>query len=226
MASTFLTPSAVSRIAWTRIGFSTPCRASSWASSWSMIVDVPGPLDLRQHDDVELVADLGDDLDEVVERPGAVQRVDARPQPGAAEIVRLGERDEAAPRRDLGVGRDRVLEVAQQHVDLRDQLRDLGAELFVVRRHEMDHPLEPHRQLAIRRRRAGGERLEEAARKLGHTDTRSLFRIRLLSRIDSLHHFRRRRCVFGDLLGIDLRTRDPKGHSHAVEPGTNPAVRP
>ena len=33
----------------------------------------------------------------------------------------------------------------------------------------MDHPLEPHRQLAIGRRRAGGERLEEAARKLGHT---------------------------------------------------------
>ena len=49
------------------------------------VVDVPRPLDLRQHDDVELGADLGDDLDEVVERPGAVQRVDARPQPGAAE---------------------------------------------------------------------------------------------------------------------------------------------
>ena len=26
------------------------------------IVDVPGPIDLRQHDDVELVADLADDL--------------------------------------------------------------------------------------------------------------------------------------------------------------------
>ena len=132
------------------------------------VVDVPRPLDLRQHDDVELVSDLGDDLDEVVERPGAVQRIDARPQPGGAERVRLRERDEAAPRRDLGVGRDRVLEVAEEHVDLRDQLRDLGAELVVVRRHEMDHPLEPHRQLAIGRRRAGGERLEEAARKLGH----------------------------------------------------------
>ena len=72
------------------------------------------------------------------------------------------------PRRavDLGVGRDRVLEVAEEHVDLRDQLRDLGADLLDVRRHEMDHPLEPHRQLAVGLRRAGGERLEETAREL------------------------------------------------------------
>jgi hypothetical protein len=35
MASTFFTPSAVSRMAWIRIGFLTPWRASSWASSWS-----------------------------------------------------------------------------------------------------------------------------------------------------------------------------------------------
>ena len=35
------------------------------------IVDVPGALDLGQHDDVELVADRADDLDHVVEHPGA-----------------------------------------------------------------------------------------------------------------------------------------------------------
>ena len=53
------------------------------------IVDVPGPLDLGQHDDVELVADGADDLDHVVERPGRIERVDARPQPGRAEVGRL-----------------------------------------------------------------------------------------------------------------------------------------
>jgi hypothetical protein len=36
-------------------------------------VDVPRPLDLGNHDHVELVADMLDDLLEVVEHPGAVQ---------------------------------------------------------------------------------------------------------------------------------------------------------
>ena len=35
IASTLSTPSAVSRMAWMRIGFRTACLASSWARSWS-----------------------------------------------------------------------------------------------------------------------------------------------------------------------------------------------
>ena len=51
------------------------------------IVDVPRAFDLRQHDDVELVADRADDLADVVEHPRRIERVDARPQAGRAEIV-------------------------------------------------------------------------------------------------------------------------------------------
>ena len=49
------------------------------------VVDVLGPLDLGDHDDVELVADLGDRGDEVVEAPRRVERVDPGPQLGVAE---------------------------------------------------------------------------------------------------------------------------------------------
>ena len=130
------------------------------------IVDVPGAFDLGQHDDVELVADRGDDLGDVVERPGRVERVDARPQAGRAEIGRLGHGDEALARRLLGVGRDRVLQIAEHHVDLPGELRHLGGDLLDMRRHEMDHALELDRQLAQRRRRADRQRLIEWARQL------------------------------------------------------------
>ena len=42
-------------------------------------MDVPVALDLGDHHDVELVADLADEPRHVVEKPGRVQRVDARP---------------------------------------------------------------------------------------------------------------------------------------------------
>ena len=113
------------------------------------IVDVPRPLDLGQHDDVELGAGGRHDLQDVVERPGRIEGVDARPQAGGAVIVRVGHLDEAAPRRDLGVGGNGVLEVAQHHVDLGDQIAEPSADLLVVRRDEMDHALQPHRQLAV-----------------------------------------------------------------------------
>ena len=43
------------------------------------VVDVPRPVDLGQHDHVELAADRRDDLGDVVERPGRIEGVDARP---------------------------------------------------------------------------------------------------------------------------------------------------
>ena len=66
----------------------------------------------------------------------------------------------------LGIGRDRVLEISENDVDLVDELRDLGPHLFDVRRHEMDHALEPDRQLAHRSRRTDRQRLEKIAWKL------------------------------------------------------------
>ena len=66
------------------------------------IVDIPRPVDLRQHDDVELASDRRNDLGDVVKRPGRSERVDARPQSGCAEIIGAGKRNEAPPRRFLG----------------------------------------------------------------------------------------------------------------------------
>ncbi len=54
-----------------------------------------GALDLRQHHDVEFLADRADDLGDVVERPGRVQRVDAGPEAGRAELRALPHLDEA-----------------------------------------------------------------------------------------------------------------------------------
>jgi len=112
------------------------------------IMDVPGALDLRQHDDVELLPDRGDDLANVVEHPGRIERIDACPQSGLAEIARLRHFDEAVSCGLLSVGRDRILQIAEHDVDLRHQLRHFGAHFRDMRRHEMNHALEPQRQIA------------------------------------------------------------------------------
>ena len=100
-----------------------------------------------------------DDGEEVVEDPRAVQAVDARPERRVAELVVLRDLDEALSRRLLVRRRDRVFEVAQQHVHLRDQLRDLRAHLLVLRREEVDHPVRPRGHLTLRRGRADRERI-------------------------------------------------------------------
>ncbi len=43
------------------------------------IMDIPRALDLGQHDDVELIADGGDDLDDIIERPRRIERIDPGP---------------------------------------------------------------------------------------------------------------------------------------------------
>ena len=77
--------------------------------------------------------------------------------------------------RVLGVGRDRVLEISEHDVDLVDQLGDLEPHLFDVRRHEMNHALEPDRQFAQRSRSTDGQRLEEIAWKLHRADPSDSF---------------------------------------------------
>ena len=129
-------------------------------------VDVPRAFDLGNHDHVQLVADRLDQLRHVVEEPGAVQRVDANPQGGVAEIGRAGDLDKAGPCRFLGIDRNRVFQIAAQHVDLLGGDRDLGADLLDVRRKEMDHPLRPHRQFTQRLRCADGQRFVEVNRWL------------------------------------------------------------
>ena len=125
------------------------------------IMDVPRPLHLRHHHHVELVPNLGHEFHDVVENPRAVERVDARPKPGAAEIIRARQLDETAPRRFLVLRRDRIFEISADHIHLLDQLRDLGADLLDLRRDEMDHALDTHGFLDERSRSARRESLEE-----------------------------------------------------------------
>src|SRR5688572_4115998 len=146
------------------------------------IVNVPRPLDLGQHDDVELVTRRGDDLAHVVEHPGAVQAVDARPKPGRAEVGLARHGDEPGTRRFLLIRGDGVLEIAEHDVDLSRDVLDLGAYFLVVRRYEVDHALEPYRQRAIRLGGADGERGIELGRRAaaGH-------RVELLLRRGALY---------------------------------------
>ncbi len=130
------------------------------------VPDVLGALDLRHHDHVEPVADLGDEGGQVVEDPGAVEGVDAGPQLGGAAaspetVCRLGDLDQPRAGGLLAVGLDGVLEVAEQHVDGADELGHLGRHLLVARVEEVDRPARPGRDLAQRLGGADGERTEE-----------------------------------------------------------------
>ena len=127
------------------------------------VVDVPGALDLGHHHDLELVADLADQRGQVVEHPGALQRVDPRPERGLAEVGLGRGLDQAGARRLLAVDRDRVLEVAEQDVGL---LRDggrLGDHLLVREVEEVDHPRRLDGDLAQRLGGADRQRLEEVS---------------------------------------------------------------
>ena len=127
-------------------------------------MNVPVAFDLRRHHNVELVADLAHEPDHVVDEPGRIERIDPRPQGGRTEFGRFRHCDQAVSRRRFRFDRNRVLEIAQDHVDLADQLRGFRAHLFVVRRDEMDHSLEPQGQFEQRARRADRKRIEISAR--------------------------------------------------------------
>ena len=125
------------------------------------VVDVPGALDLGDHDHVELAADLADDLGDVVEHPGALERVDARPELGVAELHLAADFDQAFACGELAVDRHGVLEVAEQDVDRRCDVGHLGDHLLVREVEEVDHPRGLERDLAQRLRRVDREGLEE-----------------------------------------------------------------
>ena len=127
------------------------------------VVDVPGALDLRHHDHVELVADLGDQRGEVVEHPGALEAVDARPELRVAEVDLLAHGDEALASGLLVVDRHGVLEVAQKDVGLLGDVGQLGPHLLVGGVEEMDHPRGDERDLLDGVRSSDGERQPELA---------------------------------------------------------------
>ena len=46
------------------------------------IMNIPNPFHFGHHDDIKLVADLSDNLGEIIQHPWAVERIEARPQAG------------------------------------------------------------------------------------------------------------------------------------------------
>ena len=163
ISSRLTTPSEVSRIAWTRIARSKPHLRLELGEQAVHVVDVPGPLDLGDHDHLELVADLGHQAKQVVEHPRALERVDPCPERRVAEVGRLRDLDQPLASRLLAVGRDRVLEVAQQDVRLGGHLGHLGRHLLVRGVEEVDHPRGLDRDLGGRLGGADGERISELA---------------------------------------------------------------
>jgi hypothetical protein len=128
-------------------------------------VNIPRPLDLGDHQHIDLVAGIAHDLLEVVENPRTVQAVHPHPQGGVAEVVAGGHLDEPGPRSGLVLDGDRVLEIAAQHVALLDEFGHAGPDLLQVRREEVHHAFGTQGHLTERRRRARGKRLEEIAGK-------------------------------------------------------------
>ena len=123
-------------------------------------MDVPVAFDLGDHHHVELVADLAHEPGHIVDEPGRIERVDARPKSSRAEVDRLRHRDQAVSGRLLRVDRNRILEIAEDDVDLADKLGRFRAHLFIVRRYEMNHALEPRGKLKQRARGPDRQRIE------------------------------------------------------------------
>ena len=128
------------------------------------VVDVPGPFDLGDHHDLEPVADLAHDPGQVVQHPWRLERVDAGPQRGLAQIHLPADPDQPLARGLLAVDRHRVLEVAEQDVGLGRDVGGLGHHLLVGEVEEVDHPRRLEGDLGQRIGRPDGLGLEEVAR--------------------------------------------------------------
>jgi hypothetical protein len=129
------------------------------------IMDVPWSIDLRQHNDVELLAHFADNLYDLVKRPRRRKRVYADPQLGRLEFDRPRHIDKALPCVELRLDRHAVLEIAEEHIHLAHKFLRTRAQFLHMRWNEMNHPFEPHRRFAKRLRRANGKRLIEVPGK-------------------------------------------------------------
>ena len=120
-------------------------------------------VDLGQHHRVQHIADLLGQLQHVVQEPWRVDRVDPRPQPRAAQLQRLPHFDQPAPRRLLRIGRNRVLQIAQQNVHLRRELGQPRPNPLVARVEKVNHPRGVGRNLGRWIGRADHQRAQKFA---------------------------------------------------------------
>ena len=109
------------------------------------VMDVPRPLHLGHHHHIQLISDLRNHREKVVQDPGAVQAVDARPEGRVAKIVGQRDFDEAVPGGLLIGRRDGVFEVAEQDIHLGDDLGHFRPHLLDLRGKEVDHAVRPRR---------------------------------------------------------------------------------
>src|SRR3954451_24979569 len=92
-----------------------------------------------------------------------LDRVDAPPQRGVAEVHLAADADEPLARGYLAIDRDGVLEVAEEDVAARREVGQLRRHLLVRRVEEVDHPRRLRRDVEDRRRRADRQGLREVA---------------------------------------------------------------
>ena len=123
IASTLLTPCAVSRIAWTRIGRLSPCRASSSARYWSTkwMSQSPSTFGTITTSSLSPISPTSRVMSS--RNQGELSALTRAQRPVAAEIGRLRHRDQALARRLLGFDRNGVLEIAEHDVDLARRVR-------------------------------------------------------------------------------------------------------
>ena len=126
------------------------------------VVDVLGPLDLRDHDHVELVADLGDRGDRGRRGPTASRAS----SPGSRTACRRSRRS-CRPRRSparaasLSLAGTPSSRLARRTSTVGARSGSFADHLRVRRREEVDHPRRPERDLADRVGGADGQRAEE-----------------------------------------------------------------
>ena len=80
-------------------------------------MDVFGTLDLWDHDDVELVANLGDRRNDVVETPRGIERVHTSPKLGLSELNGLTDVHQTSARCFFVRSRNAIFKIAEQDVD-------------------------------------------------------------------------------------------------------------
>ena len=152
MASTFATPCAVSRDC---VQQDRPLHAVLGFQQRQQLIhvmDVPRSLDLRHHDHIELIADVPRRAPSHHPRCqgefSALMRAQY-PTPAPAKVETLAHLNRACARGVFRVGRNRVFQIGQdQHRPVWPCRRRGRSQLLIMGRHKMDHPLEPHRQLA------------------------------------------------------------------------------
>ena len=116
----------------------------------------------RDHDNIQNVSRLENHFGNIVQNPRAIERIDAGPATGLAEVVVLHDLNESAPRIFLRIRRNRVFEVTQQNIYLLKHPWHTLAHFRVMWRQKMDHALQlgpgGHARALARPRRGAGRK--------------------------------------------------------------------